>query len=108
MPVLTLKCSQEVSADLLRELSAAVAETIGKPEAYVMVSAARADLLMSGEEGLAAYAEIKSIGGLNRDTVAEVIRNGADGVAVVSAIVSAEDPAAAAGELNQLIGGAKK
>ena len=48
------------------------------------------------------------IGGLNRDTVAEVIRNGADGAAVVSAIVSAEDPQAAAGELHQLISGAKK
>ena len=48
------------------------------------------------------------IGGLNRDNAAEVIRNGADGVAVVSAIVSAEDPEAAAGELNQLITGAKK
>jgi thiamine-phosphate pyrophosphorylase len=48
------------------------------------------------------------IGGLNRDNAAEAIRNGADGVAVVSAIVAAEDPQAAAGELNQLITGAKK
>jgi len=48
------------------------------------------------------------IGGLNRDNAAEAIRNGADGVAVVSAIVAAEDPEAAAGELNQLITGAKK
>ncbi len=48
------------------------------------------------------------IGGLNRENAAEVIRNGADGVAVVSAIVSAEDPAAAAGELNQIISGAKE
>ena len=48
------------------------------------------------------------IGGLNRDNAAEVIRNGADGVAVVSAIVAAGDPEAAAGELIQLISGAKK
>ena len=47
------------------------------------------------------------IGGLNRENAAEVIRNGADGVAVVSAIVAAEDPEAAAAELNQLIDGAK-
>ena len=47
------------------------------------------------------------IGGLNRENAAEVIRNGADGVAVVSAIVAAEDPEAAAAELNQLISGAK-
>jgi thiamine-phosphate pyrophosphorylase len=48
------------------------------------------------------------IGGLNRDNAAEVIRSGADGVAVVSAIVAAEDPREAAGQLSQLIEGAKK
>lgn len=48
------------------------------------------------------------IGGLNRENAAEVICNGADGVAVVSAIVAAEDPEAAAAQLNQLISRAKK
>jgi thiamine-phosphate pyrophosphorylase len=43
------------------------------------------------------------IGGLNRDNAAEVIRNGADGVAVVSAIVAADDPEAAAKELKHVI-----
>ena len=43
------------------------------------------------------------IGGLNRDNAAEVIRNGADGVAVVSAIVSADDPQTAADDLRQII-----
>ena len=43
------------------------------------------------------------IGGLNRDNAAEVIRNGADGVAVVSAIVAADDPQAAADALKQII-----
>ena len=43
------------------------------------------------------------IGGLNKDNAAEVIRHGADGVAVVSAIVAADDPAAAAKELKQVI-----
>ena len=43
------------------------------------------------------------IGGLNRDNAAEVIRNGADGVAVVSAIVAADDPKAAADDLKQII-----
>lgn len=66
MPMLSLKCSREVPARLLEELSAAVAETIGKPERYVMVSAERADLLMSGAAGDAAYAEVRSIGGLDR------------------------------------------
>ena len=43
------------------------------------------------------------IGGLNRDNVAEVIRNGADGVAVVSAIVAADDPETASRKLKQVI-----
>jgi thiamine-phosphate pyrophosphorylase len=43
------------------------------------------------------------IGGLNRDNAAEVIRSGADGVAVVSAIVAADDPQAAADALKQII-----
>jgi thiamine-phosphate pyrophosphorylase len=43
------------------------------------------------------------IGGLNRGNAAEVIRNGADGVAVVSAIVAADDPQTAAETLKQII-----
>ena len=48
------------------------------------------------------------IGGLNRDNSAAVIENGGDGVAVVSAIVAADDPAAAADEIKQIIDGARK
>jgi len=66
MPMLNLKCSKPVPHQLLEELSSAVAETIGKPEKYVMVVAESADLLMSGEQGDAAYAEVRSIGGLDR------------------------------------------
>jgi thiamine-phosphate pyrophosphorylase len=43
------------------------------------------------------------IGGLNTENAADVIRNGADGVAVVSAIVAADDPQTAADELKQII-----
>lgn len=66
MPALILKCSKEISPALLGGLSKAVSETIGKPEKYVMVVAERADVMMSGEKGDAAYAEVKSIGGLDR------------------------------------------
>ncbi len=48
------------------------------------------------------------IGGLNRNNSAAVIRNGADGIAVVSAIVAAEDPAAAAGDLMRVVSEARK
>jgi len=43
------------------------------------------------------------IGGLNRDNAADVICSGADGVAVVSAIVAAADPETAASELKKII-----
>ncbi len=43
------------------------------------------------------------IGGLNKSNAAEVIRSGADGVAVVSAIVAADDPQRAAMNLKQII-----
>lgn len=48
------------------------------------------------------------IGGLNRDNSAAVIENGGDGVAVVSAIVAADDPAAAAANIKQVIDRARK
>ncbi len=45
-----------------------------------------------------------AIGGLNRGNAADVMAAGADGIAVVSALCSAPDPASAAAELCALIG----
>ncbi len=61
-----------------------------------------------GLEGLARIREqvkipLVGIGGLNADNAAEVIRHGADGVAVVSGIVSADDPEKAARHLKDII-----
>lgn len=47
------------------------------------------------------------IGGLNKSNAAEIIRNGADGIAVVSAIVAAENPEGAARELKEIIDSAR-
>ena len=66
--------------------------------------------------GLAGLREIRKavslplvgIGGLKRENSAEAIRSGADGVAVVSAIVAADDPKAAASALKQVIAEARK
>lgn len=44
-----------------------------------------------------------AIGGLNRHNAAAIIQNGADGVAVVSAIVAADDPRQAATTLRETI-----
>lgn len=65
--------------------------------------------------GAAAIGEIKravevpvlAIGGIRRDNAAEVIRAGADGVAVISAVAEAADMASATAELLRLIGGAR-
>ncbi len=71
MPLLALKTSVCLSNqqryDLLAPLSKIVAECIGKPERYVMVTIDQTAMLMGGAEGPAAYAEIRSIGGLNRE-----------------------------------------
>jgi thiamine-phosphate pyrophosphorylase len=48
------------------------------------------------------------IGGLNRGNAAEVVRSGADGVAVVSAIVAAEDSEQAARDLKREIDRARR
>ena len=66
-----------------------------------------------GLEGLREIREtvrlpLVGIGGLNKDNSADVIRYGADGVAVVSAIVAAGDPEAAARELKHVIEKIKK
>jgi thiamine-phosphate pyrophosphorylase len=49
-----------------------------------------------------------AIGGLNRDNAAEAICNGADGVAVVSAIVAADDPEQAARAIRLEIDAARR
>lgn len=46
---------------------------------------------------------IVAIGGINRGNIQDVIRAGADSAAVVSAVVSADDPKSAAHELRDLI-----
>jgi thiamine-phosphate pyrophosphorylase len=44
-----------------------------------------------------------AIGGINRENIGEVIAAGADGVAVISAVVGAADITAAARDLKNLI-----
>ncbi len=70
MPLLKLQVSsgtvnEDKRDELLRTLSKAVADIIGKPEKYVMVSIEESYFLMSGEPGPAAFVELSSIGGLN-------------------------------------------
>ena len=70
MPLLKLETTVVLSQDkqkaLHASLSKTVAETIGKPEQYVMVTACQATMLTSGNTGDAAFVDVRSIGGLTR------------------------------------------
>jgi phenylpyruvate tautomerase len=69
MPLLkletTVALSDENRKSLLPTLSKIVAETIGKPEDYVMVTINPSAILMAGKPGDAAFVDIRSIGGLS-------------------------------------------
>jgi hypothetical protein len=69
MPLLKLETTvvltDEKRKALLASLSKIVAETIGKPEEYVMVAVSPAAILMSGKPGDAAFVDLRSIGGLS-------------------------------------------
>jgi phenylpyruvate tautomerase PptA (4-oxalocrotonate tautomerase family) len=69
MPMISVKTSAEMDdptrEQLLAALSRLIVEGIGKPETYVMGVLETASLIMSGEEGNAAFVEIRSIGGLS-------------------------------------------
>lgn len=71
MPLLKLETTVSITDDkrktLLASLSRIVAETIGKPEEYVMVAASPAAIMMSGITGDAAFVDVRSIGGLDGD-----------------------------------------
>ena len=71
MPLLKLDTTVVLSDDkrkaLLASLSKIMAETIGKPEQYVMVTIGSAAILMSGKPEDAAFVDVRSIGGLSGD-----------------------------------------
>ena len=76
MPLLKLETTVALSDDrrqqLLASLSRIVADAIGKPEQYVMVTIGPAAILMSGKAGDAAFADIRSIGGLGPDVTRQL------------------------------------
>jgi phenylpyruvate tautomerase len=69
MPLLKLDTTVALSDDqrksLLPALSKIVAETIGKPETYMMVAINASAIFMAGQPGDAAFVDIRSIGGLS-------------------------------------------
>ena len=71
MPLLKVETTVVLTEDarqaLLASLSKIVAEAIGKPQQYVMVTANQVAMQMSGSPGDAAFVDVRSIGGLTVD-----------------------------------------
>ncbi len=66
MPLLKLSCTKEVPEDLLMRLSSTIALVTGQSEEQVMIMFDQREMLMGRSRGDAAYAEIKSVEGLDR------------------------------------------
>ncbi len=78
MPLLTLRTNQPLDAAatdrLMRDLSRAAAESLGKPESYVMVRLdAGQPLLFGGSDAPAAFLQLKSLG-LTEDRTKDLSR----------------------------------
>jgi len=58
--------------EILAGASKAVAEATGKPESYVMVTLQEADIAMGGEKCAAAFADVRGIGGISRETNGQI------------------------------------
>ncbi len=68
MPLIKLDLPDSVSEEqitkLLPAISKMLADITGKPEKYVMATIGRMALMMASKPGLAAFADIRGIGGL--------------------------------------------
>ena len=71
MPLLKLQTTvttpKEKRDILLADLSRITSESLGKPEAYVMVTMQSVEILMAGKHGDAALVEVRNIGAMNAD-----------------------------------------
>ncbi len=78
MPYLSLTLSNELFESardrLLHQVSALVAETLGKSESLVCVSIQHAAILFASGSGPAAFLELRSLGGLDANTNTVVSR----------------------------------
>jgi phenylpyruvate tautomerase len=68
MPLVKISTSVAAAADkrdaLMAAVSKAVAESLSKPEQYMMVVMDAAPILFAGSKGPAAFVDLRSIGGL--------------------------------------------
>ena len=63
MPLISVETNQKLPDDALKALSKAVADTLGKPESYVMLKYQHnPDMLFAGTTQPLAYLQLKSLG----------------------------------------------
>lgn len=69
MPLVQLHSSVAIAeaaqGELIQAISKITAQVIGKPENYVMVTLSQGPVCMAGEIKAAAFADVRSIGGLS-------------------------------------------
>ena len=87
--------AEEHSADFVEV--AAVYETASKP------GVAPAGLELVRTVAVAVRVPVVAVGGVTAENVAEVVEAGADGVAVIGAVMDADDPKWAAGRLRRAL-----
>ena len=72
MPLFKLYLPMSLGHDQItiisKDLSNMVAQTLGKPEKYVMIIIEQASIMMSGSNEPAAFADVRSIGSINCKT----------------------------------------
>jgi phenylpyruvate tautomerase PptA (4-oxalocrotonate tautomerase family) len=76
MPSISLKTSVRMGDDakkkLLGALSQIIAEATGKPVQYVMAMVEQTDMVLARDMAPCAFADVRSIGGLDRGTNARI------------------------------------
>ena len=76
MPLLKLQVSENIEEEkkkiILSCLSRIVSDSLGKPEKYVMIIIEQSSFLMAGNEGPAAFADVRSIGSINIRTTSDL------------------------------------
>ncbi len=79
MPLLEITTSNDlfesVREKILREASAAIAQSLGKSESSVMVTIKSAHNLFGGESGPSAFIELRSTGSLDSQTATRIAQS---------------------------------
>ena len=66
MPLVKLQCTNEITTEIMQCISDIIKHITGKPEAYIMVTADQASVLINRESGTGAFIDVRGVGGLDQ------------------------------------------